>query len=94
MKGARLDENQPHQHPGRKPLQSKSAESGKSRTANQDENRQTRNFIRSQTTFGKVFHSQSNETNVSKQLKAQVEAGTYKVDADQLAANLVKYFKK
>ena len=28
------------------------------------------------------------------QLKAQVESGTYKVDADQLAANLVKYFKK
>ena len=28
------------------------------------------------------------------QLKAQVESGNYKVDADQLAANLVKYFKK
>ena len=28
------------------------------------------------------------------QLKAQVESGTYKVDADQLASNLVKYFKK
>ena len=28
------------------------------------------------------------------QLKAQVESGTYKVDADQLAANLVKYFNK
>lgn len=28
------------------------------------------------------------------QLKAQVESGNYKVDAEQLASNLVKYYKK
>ncbi|MBO0603722.1 flagellar biosynthesis anti-sigma factor FlgM [Sporosarcina sp. E16_3] len=27
------------------------------------------------------------------QLKAQVQAGNYEVDAEQLAANLIKYFK-
>lgn len=27
------------------------------------------------------------------QLKAEIEAGTYKVDAEQLASNLAKYYK-
>ena len=27
------------------------------------------------------------------QLKAEIESGTYKVDAEQLASNLAKYFK-
>ena len=31
--------------------------------------------------------------NVSKQLKAQIQAGTYEVNPEQLASNLVKYLQ-
>jgi negative regulator of flagellin synthesis FlgM len=39
-----------------------------------------------------TFTAERNER--VQQLKKQVESGTYKVDADQLASNLVKHFKK
>lgn len=39
-----------------------------------------------------AFATERNER--VQELKAQVQSGTYKVDAEQLASNLVKYFKK